>query len=78
MGHRKKQDGCIVITEAELVQELKRLGESAEVLTERQARRWAMRQRGMSYGQISRAEGVDLEAVRRACMVAEGKLRKGK
>jgi len=76
MGHRETKDGCIVITEAEVNAELKRLGDSAEVLTEIEARRWAMHERGMNIGQIASTEGVCYNNVKDAVRRAEGKLRK--
>jgi two-component sensor histidine kinase len=64
------------ITQSELDQELRRLGDCRDVLSDSQARRWAMRQRGMSYAQIGMEEACGVEPVRRSVLLAEAKLRK--
>ena len=83
MEYRETQDGnsgdkMIEITQDELETELKKLGESRDILTEKEARRWAMRQRGMTYGQISLEEGVNAAVIARCVICAEGKLRKSR
>lgn len=57
---------------------MKRLGESAEVLSDIEARRWTMHERGMSIAQIAGKEGVCYNNVKDAVRRAEGKLRKAR
>lgn len=76
MGRGKTENrDNITITESELLAELQRFGANRNLLTDKQARRWAMRQRGMSYFAIGRLEGIDTTGAKRSVLAAEGKLK---